>query len=182
MDFKEYTGLALLTESIKQPLTKEVTENTGLTNRMLHSIIGITTEDFELDLAKHNNDIINALEEMGDKLYYMATLADELNLTDLLQEENSDTISILENDMLDLAKRSLFYGTKFDIDMCGRILYSKYIDTLNNIKHFDSNVEVVMRTNILKLQQRYPNKFTSRDATIRDLKAERKILEDNLSK
>lgn len=181
MNFTEFTKLALKTESILEPLTKEIVEKTGLTNRALHGIIGMYTEDTEIELAQNLQDRINLLEELGDKLWYVAILADEFRITYLLEEAQSVSIDIEENDILDLAKKSLFYGSKFNIELAKEIVYSIYIDIINVILDTDGDVSSVMETNIKKLQQRYPDKFTSRDATERDLEKERAILEDNLS-
>jgi NTP pyrophosphatase (non-canonical NTP hydrolase) len=100
--------------------------STKRNSRLLHGGIGLATETGEIldAIKKHvfygaELDTVNIEEELGDVLWYVAILCDELNLT----------------------------------------------------------LDQVCVKNIVKLQKRYPNKFTKDDAVNRDLKAEREILE-----
>lgn len=77
----------------------------------------------------------------------------------------------------DMLKRSLFYGTRVDrinaLEEMGDILWYMAIV----LSHFDSTFEEVMEANICKLQFRYPEKFDTISATVRQLHNERQILQ-----
>jgi len=120
MTNEEYMKLALKTES---------PTFTTMDERLLHGIIGVSTEAGELlDAAKkalfygRELDPVNVVEEVGDVFWYLAII-------------------------------------------CGRLNVS---------------FEYVMNKNIAKLKARYPEQFTQEKATNRDLEKEREILEDNL--
>lgn len=115
MNLNQYQTLALRTAPVE-------TRNHDL----MHAILGLVTEAGELaDLLKREHaygkpiDEVNAREEAGDLLWYLALIARALG-TDL---------------------------------------------------------ETIARTNVEKLQTRYPGKFTTEAALNRDLEAERKTLE-----
>jgi NTP pyrophosphatase (non-canonical NTP hydrolase) len=185
MRFKEYVPLALMTESIKEPLCDRFTT---IDNRLLHAVMGIKTEEDELRRAIKLNDVVNIKEEIGDMLWYLAVIADIFGLTGvidkILHERDNDTDKlpiegIFEN-RLDMFKKSMFYGKEIDGDEI-------VIDTIELVKKIKSWVEndaelsKIMTANINKLRARYPNNFKERDAVERDLEKERKILEENLN-
>jgi len=187
MKFKEYIPLAIRTESSLNPFKKEVEER-GLTARLFHGIQGIITEKDEFREAIKNNDNVNALEEVGDMLWYLAIIADELNDNNFINEIeeifNTDLIKSIEFDTIlvnsfDNSKKTLFYGKEFDIDALKKDL----LDLCYFIRDatYDNSIELLMISNIEKLSARYPNKFTQVDALQRDLKKEREILERNLT-
>lgn len=78
----------------------------------------------------------------------------------------------------DMLKKHLFYGKTLDEvnlkEEIGDILWycAVALDALG------TDFETVMKTNIAKLQARYPQKFTEEAAIDRDLDKERKILEN----
>ncbi len=80
----EYIKNVLRTESTKDPVVSEF----GVNSRILHSAMGACTETAELlDACKKSMfygkqlDKINLAEEMGDVLWYLAILCDELGVT-----------------------------------------------------------------------------------------------------
>jgi len=99
MKFRDYTEAAKRTESIKQPLNREVVSITGLTDRLDHALEGTTDERLELFQAllkyeelKHSpkqdemeKAIINVIEECGDILWFTAIGIDAL--TDMKYDE-----------------------------------------------------------------------------------------------
>lgn len=86
-------------------------------------------------------------------------------------------ISTEAGELLDSLKKHIYYGKEFDTvnfkEEIGDIFWYIAIacDELN------VDIESIMKTNIEKLQARYPNKFTSENAINRNLETERKILE-----
>lgn len=181
MDIYKYVEAAKKTESIKEPLKVSVVEDTGLTNRMLHSVMGIITESTGLMAAAHANDRVNFLEECGDTFWYLAILADELDIVDELANIDEFEPAVKERtDLLDISKKALFYGKHVDIEIFKLETIKMYKGICTSVEANGGDVEQVQVTNIEKLKFRYPDKFTERDADVRDLDKEREILEDGL--
>lgn len=87
MTNQEFINNALNTENQDTHAICQRLQNPGLT-RLLHASMGLVTEGGELAdaLKKHifygkPLDVINIAEEMGDVMWYMAILCDELNLS-----------------------------------------------------------------------------------------------------
>lgn len=78
---------------------------------------------------------------------------------------------------MDAIKKSKIYGKPLDkinlIEEAGDIMW--YLAILAH--DLDVSFETIWEKNIAKLQARYPEKFTETDALIRDIEAERAILE-----
>ena len=116
--------------------------NTGVDNgliRMLHGVIGVLTECGEtleqLLPALANEDQVdwcNLEEEIGDKLWYLAIMADAANVRTI--EKGDDP---------------------------------------------KPNLPYIAYVNIQKLRVRYPESFNQTEAQVRDLDAERDVLENN---
>lgn len=81
----------------------------------------------------------------------------------------------------DALKRAFFYGKPMDrtnlAEEVGDLLW--YCALACNALNVD--MEQIMRSNIKKLEKRFPAKFNKEDALIRDLKNERKELENEIS-
>ena len=79
--------------------------------------------------------------------------------------------------MIDALKKHIYYGKDLDKvnlrEEAGDLLW--YISIMLDV--LGTTYEECMQINIEKLAARYPNKFTEEDAIKRDLKKERKILE-----
>lgn len=82
------------------------------------------------------------------------------------------------NELLDAAKKHVFYGKPLDQtnlrEEIGDCLW--YLAILAH-ELGDCNFTDIMQTVINKLRVRYPQAFNEQDANVRDLKAERKVLE-----
>lgn len=80
-------------------------------------------------------------------------------------------------ELTDQFKKNLAYGKDIDWvnvkEEIGDLMW--YISEFANEYQFD--LEEILETNISKLQQRFPDKFTSGNAINRNLDAEREILE-----
>lgn len=102
-----------------------------------------------------------------------------------LNSKEEDSIHMLlglaseVGELQDAYKKHLAYGKDLDI--------VNVLEEIGDIKWYISNFCTVLgvkesdveRLNIEKLKQRYPDKFTNECANVRDLEAERKILEKN---
>ncbi len=92
-------------------------------------------------------------------------------------------LSTEANEILDAMKKNIYYDRPLDIiniiEELGDIFWycAQMIDTLNS-NGCNVTFEYLMDTNIAKLKKRYPYRFTEQDANSRDLKAERKALEE----
>ena len=154
-------------------------------HELLHSVIGISTEAFELYEATSR---WNILEECGDIAWYLATGYDALGLEfpenaldncgwDL--DESVGEILRLSAQTLDFTKKALFYGKNTRHEILNGL--NAINDALENVfRLMEIKREVVFEANILKLATRYPEKFTGFFADNRDLAAERMILEEKL--
>lgn len=81
-------------------------------------------------------------------------------------------------EIADAYKKHMAYGKELDLinvrEEVGDVMW--YIANLCNLHGWD--LREIMQTNINKLKARYPNKFDKNLAKNRDLKTERKILEE----
>lgn len=202
MTFKQYTAGALRTESTLIPLTTYV-EDRGLSNRLYHAILGLCTEMHEvydaIELKDPNTwDNVNLLEEFGDQLWYLAIAADELKITKQINDfkvESVDQETLcnpmskyifikslrqLQAGLLDTCKKVMFYGKQLDLEVVKENIFTQYLMLRANIvliSQDEETIDSVMHINLAKLKQRYPEKFDGYKAEIRDLDAERAILE-----
>ena len=202
MTFKQYTAGALRTESTLIPLTTYV-EDRGLSNRLYHAILGLCTEMHEIydaiELKDPNTwDNVNLLEEFGDQFWYIAIAADELKITKQINDfkvESIDNATLcnpmskyifiknlrqLQAGLLDTCKKVMFYGKQLDLEVVKENIFTQYLMLRANIvliSQDEETIDSVMHINLAKLKQRYPEKFDGYKAEIRDLDAERKILE-----
>ncbi len=184
MNLNDYVKLAVKTESI----VDEIKVNT----RLNHGVIGLITEVGELMEPFTDSEngpwvhIVNIKEEVGDILWYLAIIMDELSLNydDLNEMEVGcytcdyymNSLVIESSRLLDDMKKHIYYSNDLDYNLLeSRIAIVVYI--LRGIsKQLEFTLEEVAETNINKLKSRYPNKFTSENALNRDLDAEYKIL------
>lgn len=90
-------------------------------------------------------------------------------------------VSTEAGELVDACKKSMFYGKQLDkvnlAEEAGDVLW--YIAILCD--ELGITFEELFEVNITKLKKRYGEKFSDEKAEIRDLNAERKILEDGYS-
>jgi NTP pyrophosphatase (non-canonical NTP hydrolase) len=87
-------------------------------------------------------------------------------------------LSTESGELLDALKKHIFYGAPLDKvnleEEMGDLFW--YLAILADFLGFRSFTRPQLR-NIAKLKKRYPNKFTEQEAQVRDLEAEREVLE-----
>lgn len=201
MTLEKYIDGARRTESSKSPLTDEVVA-LGLTNRMYHGIVGISTEIGEIAEAYEDAvivegildiDFVNVAEEVGDAYWYTAVLMDELGITaeDVSTEgivleplspyEFPLTLETQSAEMLDLTKKTMFYGKEYNDAVLFEQVVRLYVHLGLMVKGLNEEINVtkekVWDINLNKLKIRYPEKFNLNDAEVRDLETERIELE-----
>lgn len=174
--------------------------------RLLHATLGISTEVGELFefYDSENLDFTNLKEEVGDAFWYCGIAVDELKLDlakmievgrarmNIPQELSLETkracfLQVLitatkdANILLDLMKKSAFYGKALDQVKFADTLARFVGSMLAALAIGGFTVEDAMEVNIAKLKKRYGDKFTEAAANTRNLAAERKILEGDYS-
>lgn len=86
-------------------------------------------------------------------------------------------------EIMDALKKAAIYGKELDtvnvLEELGDIQWYVFrlIATLNEDFDMNTSMEQIMEVNIAKLRKRYGEKFTENKASVRDLDAEREILE-----
>ena len=190
MKLEEYIDGCKRTESSKLPLSKAVTD-LGLTNRMLHGIVGICTEMGEIVEAyeRTNIDLINVAEEVGDAFWYTGVLLDELNIARVDVQDGLEipcdalpkTLLSQSADMLDKTKKTMFYGKEYDVNVLADQVTRFYASLCYFVRGLNKDLDVtkekIWTINLNKLKIRYPEKFNLNDAEVRDLATERIELE-----
>jgi NTP pyrophosphatase (non-canonical NTP hydrolase) len=183
MNWIEYRNNASRTfADVNALYSDELTELRVVLNE-LHCAVGIQTEIHEYGLAVDSADMVNASEEIGDALWYIANLE---NILGLKKENIQENIIVewdmglfeLSNELLDCYKKKVFYKTNKHNE--------KILSYINAIKAmliemcsvYGFELRKLLETNINKLRARYPEKFNTHDADNRNLNVERKILEE----
>jgi NTP pyrophosphatase (non-canonical NTP hydrolase) len=190
MNFAEY-----------QPLAMRTAVDLGRYKGTQHASLGLTTEAGELcDMIKRNIaygkplDNVNAIEEVGDIMWYLALLADTYGETLGNLEIDRRTLLGVKQRMAgeDLATIVLAIA-----HMCAQLVDVSVEDEVTEGTHeythgevqalltilaafclrMNSTIEYAMDRNIAKLQKRFPEKFSADRALNRDLAAEREVLE-----
>lgn len=89
-------------------------------------------------------------------------------------------------ELMDVVKKYVFYGKPIDwvnvSEEVGDLFWYQFIliNTMRTLAgHRPESFEAIMGRMIDKLRKRYPEKFTEQGALVRDLDAERRILEGN---
>lgn len=157
---------------------------------LAHMVLGIVSEHEEYLKALVEGDAINQKEELADICWYVANYCEIrgyefyniLKNNKNLFEPKEDWINkvsffdVYVSKLADYVKKFIAYGKEIDkvkeVEALSAILYSITLEEC----YF--NFERDLDKNIKKLQARFPEKFTEEKALNRDLKTERKILEN----
>lgn len=195
-----YRILAGQTESHPAAWSPESTDNL----RFVHHMLGVITEVEELVPSGEGLGIVsgNALEELGDLLWYTALMqtvliknhsggmlpaSPEASIENILGAVTGsrELVPSIRNSVALLAdeiKRWLAYGNgSFDQNK-GHGLYMRVIHIvamcfkLTEVQAFAIDLPLIMQLNINKLSKRYPEGFNPTDAVNRQLKAEAEVM------
>ena len=186
MNFKQYQKETIRTFAFRQTsLTTTMTD-------MLHCAIGIATEVGELieAFSKDNQDEVNIGEEIADQMWYISNLSNFIKFdletecclrnTICYKDTNRylDEQVILSGELLDIFKKTIYYNKELNlIDI--KVILIRMTNNLNELsKYKGMNIYDLLDKNISKLKIRFPEKFTEELSQNRDLKSERKALED----
>lgn len=187
----DYVSFAVRTENKDYDGIKSRID--GRTIRLLHGVMGISTEVGEIH---ESEDSENLKEELGDLMWYVALLCHEAPFSlDEIEERVRFAIGpdtkipdqlffVFERALVrgsgrlvDALKKSVFYGKHLDLYEFQDDLVDVVSNVMKSCRIFGINYEDMKSKNIDKLRARYPNKFTENDAINRDLDKEKGALE-----
>lgn len=163
---KDYIEQAIKTESIHwfEP-----------NHRLLHAAMGLVTESSEL---RGYTDEKNMVEELGDVMWYVALGCDTLEVTlqeaeeaaggwDVDEFDPIDDIISSAGEIVDVLKKSTFYGKPFDarkiVEHLGRIILAV---AEAGDQYGEVFLDEIMATNILKLQKRFSKGAFTKDEAL----------------
>lgn len=154
-----------------------------------HMVLGIMSEQEELQQAYFYQDWVNIGEELADKMFYIAnyctfrnfdlqSLYDQREEVNFAEWEHSDSLEVVGLSQLqDQVKKFMAYGRELNSEIEERALQLILLGITCELDVASLNMENILQNNINKLRIRYPEKFTQEKALNRDLEAERKELE-----
>lgn len=146
-----------------------------------HMILGLYSEENEIQDAMRNLDMINYGEELTDGNWYIANYCTFRNIVfnSIYSTPLGNKFSLNENSskLADLVKKFVVYGKEIDIDREYYLLRCIAYNYLNLYSLNDLVIFNCLENNINKLKIRFPNKFNKEDALNRNLEAERVELE-----
>lgn len=120
---------------------------------LMHMVIGVTDEFFEWECRTGRD---NALEELGDLLFYTEGLSfvapDDLKATSIVYHQG-----ILMCGLQRLAKRHVFYEQDLDCELLSKCYYGLLHWIEMRAREHGFNMRQVREANMNKLALRYPN-------------------------
>lgn len=156
---------------------------------LAHMVLGIGSETEELYKAMLENDSVGVLEEIIDKIWYLANYCtfrgyslkelyiNKNSFTDEPWEANTEVEIIKFSKLQDYVKKYIAYNkpinSELEINALKGILWS--LSEILDQGHLE--LTKGLKNNIDKLKIRFPEKFQENLALNRDLIAERKELE-----
>lgn len=168
---------------------KEYQENSGRTCadlnnlklNLAHMIIGLYSEQNEVDSAAKNFDLVNYGEELTDQNWYLANYCTFRNLlfetvyTNMF--ENNFTLEQNFSKLADIVKKYIVYNkeidTNYEMHLLNSIAFGLYEKYITN----DLDIKKCLQNNIDKLRIRFPDKYSDQLALNRNLEQERIELE-----
>ncbi len=149
---------------------------------LCHMLLGMYTEMEEYKNAIEKDDHVNAREEIGDALWFLANYCrvrdiDLLSVWDSVIYTSYTLLTSL-NELSDIIKGYIAYNKEIDTFEEKRILrcicynYKKLLG--------EYYVDDILERNINKLRVRFPQAFDTEKALNRDLESERKELSKGL--
>lgn len=189
----EYVGNAIKTKSSHY-------HTNALHADLVHAILGIVTESAEFmhGLGGRDSfyaDRVNLREEIGDICWYLAIAQNyyknESKEIDIFSAEAYDVefkkidtfcemLVVTAGELADVVKRSFYYGKGSETPSIQNLpcLFEKMFKICQSIAIIlNSDIKTIMKTNIEKLAQRFPDKFDTEKVFNRNLGKEREILE-----
>jgi len=135
-------------------------------HRLLHIAIGLVGEWFEYCEAPNR---WNALEELGDILFYLQAGCNHFNIQyDLTSAVNETPVTGFEvnrafHDFLDMVKKKQIYGLDKPVLKHFEVALDKALSYISS----QVNIESLIEDNVCKLSKRYATSFTPQEAEAR---------------
>ena len=157
---------------------------------LAHMVLGIGSETEELYKAMLTNDSVNVLEEIIDKIWYIANYCtfrgyslEELynkrdSFTDEPWEANTEVEIIKFSKLQDYVKKYIAYNKPINTDLEKNALKGILWSLDRILEQEEFNLETGLDRNIAKLRERFPQGFSEEKALNRNLTNERKVLEN----
>lgn len=154
-----------------------------------HGAIGLMTELGEYRSAQINKDRVNGLEELSDMLWYIELIKEALTITynnsEFVAEVSDHEAFMSCTEVLDWAKRCIYYGQLRKLDEKGTARQQLFLDHLKRVQTYiiqearlyGCSYSYLADGVVAKLKKRYPDSFTEDSAVKRDLDAEYSQLE-----
>ena len=154
----------------------------GLKMDLAHMVLGMNTEIVELREAFEKEDMVNVLEEISDKGWYLCNYLTfrGLHIPTKGTMYSTDFIGSLYDEVAklqDLIKKHIAYNKPIDEDLEYQYLTNIFELIYGLCDNYVLNLEEGLEKNIAKLKARFPDKFDESLAINRDVDVERKILE-----
>jgi NTP pyrophosphatase (non-canonical NTP hydrolase) len=171
MNIEKYTEEVAALKKSGMDILKELTIEKA---SALHMLTGLTDEFFELGMALNKADFDNVREELGDMMFYLEGLLQDLRTvpaSDCEQITVSDGMALI----VEIVKRHAFYGQALRQEelstVAGGVL--KSIEFIASSEPIGCTLDDLRQQNIDKLHKRYAAKqFSNEAATERADKAE----------
>lgn len=121
---------------------------------LMHSVLGIAGEFFEVFIALDNDDAENFLEESGDIYFYIQDVYDNIN--EFEPTLSYDSIESALSDFVDSIKKHIIYNQDLNLDKLHTSL--DYMDCWlqEKLEAFGFTKDDALQHNINKLNKRYP--------------------------
>lgn len=140
--------------------------------------LGLVDECIEMNDAESSSSggPHGLLDELGDKMWYVVTLADAYQINHLLRfssgqgtlESKKKTMLLLSKSVGELVKKHVSHGHKMNRSLLSRTL-NEIIGTIGDVADScQSSLAEVMQMNQEKLNQRYAGRFTSEESIKRE--------------
>ena len=167
--------------------------------RMLHGLCGLASELGELGAAAFHptnghHDWVNIQEEVGDCMWYIHLICDargwdlatlfaqyDVPRLDATKYLSLSMYGLFEESalMFDRSKRRWAYGMLEDYDPVPLLKIIRYLEHI--VAKSGASLETCQEMMLMKLQKRYPDRFTIGQAAARNLPAERSVMEPILA-
>lgn len=142
---------------------------------LLHAAVGLVGELIELRAAESRLDSVNQLEEVGDALFYIQMVENDLGaLPDVYVEGGTDGLAIA-GDFLDLCKKAWVYNKPLETLEAHMKLYVAQVRRLLEgycMMTLQTSLSVAINENVEKLMRRYPVGYSDQAAQARADKPE----------
>jgi len=172
----------MLTKYFRDSARTSSVDQANLNFKVLHGAMGICTEVIEFRTSFEEGDDKNVRQELGDIFWYIAETCrgigitmNDLDFTLGVSMNSVDTLVEKAGELLDQAKRIVFYNTSIDKEKINDLLNILCTELQAIIDDYGYDLEELLDQNIQKLRIRFPHSFDAEKAVNRDVAKEEKV-------